>query len=118
MTRTRRFYNREPFGTWKRSTWAEGLFHPFKFRCMGHCHSCRDQKQDQRRLRKARTADLRRVIARELEALRTALGGTPGPEIDLEPLDPRDDAMYCAIGAEASLKDWLSPEEDAAWANL
>lgn len=118
MTRTRRFYNRGVFGTWARFSMKDSLFHPYALRCMGRCHSCRNPEKDQRRLRKARAAELRRVIARELEALRTALGGTPGPEIDQEPLDPRDDAMYCALGAEASLKDWLTPEEDAAWANL
>jgi len=119
MTRTRRFYNREPYGTWKRFTWLEGLFHPYQARCMGHCHAHRDPKKDQRRLRKIREVEVRGVIARELEALRTALGGHREPEIDLEPLDPRDEAMYCALGAEASLaRDWLTPEEDAAWADL
>ena len=40
MTRTRRFYNR-----WEKcrlTPWMREAFHPWAFRCMGHCHRCRD----------------------------------------------------------------------------
>jgi hypothetical protein len=32
--------------------------------------------------------------------------------------EPPSDAMETAMLSEASLSDWLQPEEDAAWAHL
>lgn len=60
----------------------------------------------------------RELIARELDRL---------PEQDLDRLlaflwalkDAHADAALPALAAESALaKDWLTPEEDAAWANL
>jgi hypothetical protein len=60
----------------------------------------------------------RELIARELERL---------PEQDLDQLltflrsraDAHAEAAVPAVAAESSLaKDWLTPEEDAAWASL
>ena len=60
----------------------------------------------------------RELIVRELETL---------PEPDLDRLlavlsslrETRSDAMSLALASESALaKDWLTPEEDAAWASL
>ena len=57
----------------------------------------------------------RELIARELDRL---------PEQDLDKmltflLSLREEASMSALGAESILaNDWLTPEEDAAWANL
>ncbi|MBZ5627041.1 MAG: DUF2281 domain-containing protein [Acidobacteriia bacterium] len=60
----------------------------------------------------------RELIARELDRL---------PEQDLDRLlaflrslkEAHTDAALPILAAESSLaKDWLTPEEDAAWANL
>ena len=60
----------------------------------------------------------RELIARELDGL---------PERDLDKLlafmrainEMNSDAATPALAAETSLaKDWLSPEEDSAWASL
>lgn len=60
----------------------------------------------------------RELIARELDRI---------PEQDLDKLlaflavlkESHDEAIMPAIAAESSLaKDWLTPEEDVAWANL
>jgi hypothetical protein len=60
----------------------------------------------------------RELIARELNRV---------PERDLDKLlaflrslqDAHAEAVRPALAAESSLaKDWLTPEEDAAWANL
>jgi hypothetical protein len=60
----------------------------------------------------------RELIARELNRM---------PEPDLDKLlafmrslkEAHADTVMPALGAESSLaKDWLTPEEDAAWANL
>ena len=60
----------------------------------------------------------RELIARELDRL---------PEQDLDRLlaflrslkEAHTDAAVPMLAAESSLaKDWLTPEEDAAWANL
>ncbi|MGB7759501.1 MAG: hypothetical protein WBL61_06715 [Bryobacteraceae bacterium] len=60
----------------------------------------------------------RELITRELERM---------PERDLDKLlaflrllnDARAEAAVPALAAESSLaKDWLTPEEDAAWASL
>jgi hypothetical protein len=60
----------------------------------------------------------RELIARELDRL---------PEQDLDRLlafvgslkEAHADAAMLALAAESALaKDWLTPEEDAAWANL
>lgn len=60
----------------------------------------------------------RELIAQELERL---------PEHDLDKLlsflrllaDAQAEAAVPAVAAESSLaKDWLSPEEDTAWASL
>jgi pyruvate-formate lyase-activating enzyme len=66
MSRTRRFYNLPVRGTWKRFNDILGLFHPFAQRCMGRCRHCRNRRQDQRILRKARTAEARMLVASEL----------------------------------------------------
>jgi len=105
MSRTRRFYNRRPFGTWRRYTFRDHLFRPYGVACMGRCHSCRDPNKEQRKVRKARATDLRRTIKREIEVMRLTW--------------EMEERMYCALGAEASLaRDWLTPEGDAAWAHL
>jgi hypothetical protein len=60
----------------------------------------------------------RELIVRELDRL---------PEQDLDRLlaflsalkEPHTDAVLPMLAAESALaKDWLTPEEDAAWANL
>lgn len=60
----------------------------------------------------------RELIAREVDHL---------PEQDLDKLlmflcslkDVHTDSVLSTLAAESSLsKDWLTPEEDAAWANL
>ena len=60
----------------------------------------------------------RELIARELNQM---------PEPDLDKLltflrslkEAHTESAIPALGAESSLaKDWLTPEEDAAWANL
>jgi len=66
MSHTLRFYNRPVRGTWKRFRDALGLFHPFAQRCMGRCRNCRNGKQDQRILRKARVEDFRREVTAEM----------------------------------------------------
>ena len=57
----------------------------------------------------------REIIAKELDHL---------PDQDLDKMlvflrSLRDDDFVATLGAESALaKDWLTPEEDAAWAHL
>jgi len=74
MSHTKRIYNNPKLKKVQRYNVDDGLPHvivgiPYTFRswiCMGHCHSCRDQTKDQKRLRKQRKEQFRFDLKKEV----------------------------------------------------